>query len=175
MASDQFGPVTYGDSQERYSRLPVRFRKLPKGQSGEFQAKPDLQTLFSAPGSLLKQIPQIVVDPQNTDISGDLATAVRHEAIHALLDHLGMQGRQAASEQPNFPDAAQAIFNKNRAGNFSQEAPAYFGSNDPNFQDPSIKMAFMHGFLNTLSGMDRKTADIIRSMPGNAQAQENTK
>ncbi len=86
-----------------------------------------------------------------------------------MLDHLGAAGRSAAADQPNFHDVAQAIWNNRRAGNIAQEAPAYAGSNDPNFQiDPMVKMAFLHGFTGEISKMDPKTAKIILSMPGNS-------
>ena len=169
--ADQFGVPTFGPAQERYSKIAIQFRKLPKGQAGEFQAKPDLQTLLSAPGRNLLSTPQIVADP-NSDVSGDLATTLRHEAIHGLLDHLGLQGRQAAADQPSYVDVSKALFANRRAGAFSQEAPAYTLSNDSSIQmDPALKMAFAHGFLNTLSGLDPKTAAIIRSMPGNGVLQ----
>ena len=166
--------TTFGPAQSRYGHFPINFRRLPPGQQGEMQAPISLEShppiqnllssLFSNPSQLTQKTPQLNIDPYQ----GDLASTIRHEAIHGLLDHLGLAGRQAASNQPTFPDVAQAIWQNRRAGNTSQEAGAYLGSNDPNFQiDPHLKSAFMSGYLNVLSGLDKKTADTIRSMPGN--------
>jgi hypothetical protein len=169
--ADQFDSrTTYGPAQERYSKIAINFRKLPKGQAGEFQNKPDLQTLLSAPSRVFSQTPQLVVDPNNTDISGDLGVTLRHEAIHGLLDKLGLAGRQAAADQPSYVDVSNALFQNRRAGMFSQEAPAYTLSNDKSLaMDPHLRMAFAHGFLQTLNGLDPKVAATIRSMPGNQE------
>ena len=166
--------TTFGPAQSRYGHFPINFRRLPPGQQGEMQAPISLEShppiqnlissLFSNPSQLTQKTPQLNIDPYQ----GDLASTIRHEAIHGLLYHLGLAGIQAASNQPNFPDVVQAIWQNRRAGNTSQEAPAYTLSDDPNFQiDPHLKMAFNSGFLNVLGGLDKKTAAIVQSMPGN--------
>lgn len=156
--------ITYGPAQSRSSRTPILWDSFsdPR-QSGEFQDKPSLANLLTNPSLMFQNPgPVIQVDPNSPE---DLATTIRHESVHALLDPLGYQGRAAASENPAFSQIAQSLLQARRGGQMSQEAPAYSLTNDRKVSfDPAIQLAFNQGFLHQIQTLDPQVAKALQGI-----------
>jgi hypothetical protein len=124
----------------RRTKTPIVFKDLGPNDEGTYDpASPiaGIKLLMSSP-KLLAALGKGVgtLNPNATDFN--LGRDTRHEEVHALMDNLpaGLfenpttPGSNLAQQIPGYFQIAQQLV-KSRAGNMSQEVPAYAATNDP--------------------------------------------
>lgn len=173
-------PITYGPAVSLHGRIPIQFRSLPEGQSGQTEIDPSIRTLVESLFKSPSQIPDqrshgtLVIDPNSSDIHSiaDVGTTIRHEDTHAILYPLGESAMTAAKESPFYGEIANALMAAQRGGRMAQEVPAYVASNDPRVKvDPLHKTAFWKGYMDQINTLDPKIAKQLQSFgPGQVPA-----
>lgn len=131
--------ATFGPAADRHTRVPIKFKKLPKGEQGRFETPSLLDAILNTPslltGKPISELPQkgsISLDPTGPDFNLD--RDARHEAIHSLLmNQPGSSGIAAAPQI--YSQIAQKLMKSRNMANPAQETAAYMGSFDPKQSD----------------------------------------
>ena len=143
--------TTYGDSEERRTRTPIRFRKV-EGAAGRYHPPvsadaPSLQKFISTIADKFSTLPgnSIEVDPSQTD---DPNRVVRHEGVHALLN-----GIDLSAVNKNIPAYSKiaAAFPSSGYGDPNTEIPAYAATGElGNIYGHPIAQNWMDEYTNQL-------------------------
>jgi hypothetical protein len=154
-------PTTYGDSEERRTRTPIKFRKL-EGAAGRFHPPdssdaPTLQKFINNIASKFTNTPPntITIDPSQTD---DPNRVIRHEGVHSLLSGLDM--RAINSKLPAYSKIA-AQFPSGGYGDPNTEIPAYASTGElGNIYQHPIPQNWIDEYTNQLH------AAFLQNNPG---------
>lgn len=153
MADDN---TTYGPSEERRTRTPIKFKKDIKagdqtGVAGVFRLTPS--SLMDAIRSKIsgESGSSIEIDPS---ASNDPNQTIRHEAIHALLSGQNMD--QINSQLPAFAQM-KSVFPSSGYGDPNQEIPAFAATGEASriYQHP-IPGQFIDNYIDQLKGALQK-------------------